>query len=84
MAEEPAPSGQYDFPIMIMPGGGRAVNDDTVYVAVAVSYRPGTQSPPPSTLGQCVTTWVSPTAASTAPAQSTPNPLRLRGTEGSR
>ncbi len=65
-------------------GVGAAVNDDTVYVAVLFSTDLGLKPPAANGPANAVTTWDSPAAASTAPAKTPPNPLRLRGTEGGR
>jgi uncharacterized protein YkwD len=63
-------------------GVGAAVNGDTVYVAVLFSTDLGL--PPPRSGGPAstVTSLESPAAASTAPANPQPAPLRLRGTVG--
>jgi uncharacterized protein YkwD len=65
-------------------GVGAAVNGDTVYVAVLFSTDLGLKPPAANGPANAVTTWESPAAASTAPPKAPPNPLRLRGTEGSR
>jgi uncharacterized protein YkwD len=65
-------------------GVGAAVNDDTVYVAVLFSTDLGLKPPATDSPANAVTTWDSPAAASIAPPKAPPNPLRLRGTEGSR
>jgi uncharacterized protein YkwD len=65
-------------------GVGAAVNDDTVYVAVLFSTDLGLKPPTANAPANAVTTWDSPAAASTAAPKPAPNPLRLRGTEGSR
>jgi uncharacterized protein YkwD len=65
-------------------GVGAAVNGDTVYVAVLFSTDLGLKAPSANGPANAVTTWDSPAAASTAPPKAPPNPLRLRGTEGSR
>ena len=63
-------------------GVGAAVNGDTVYVAVLFSTDLGL--PPPKSGGPAstVTSLESPAAASTAPTNPGPAPLRLRGTVG--
>ena len=63
-------------------GVGAAVNGDTVYVAVLFSTDLGL--PPPRSGGPAstVTSLESPAAASAAPANPQPAPLRLRGTVG--
>ncbi len=63
-------------------GVGAAVNGDTVYVAVLFSTDLGL--PPPRSDGPAstVTKLESPAAASAAPANPQPAPLRLRGTVG--
>jgi hypothetical protein len=63
-------------------GVGAAVNDDTVYVAVLFSTDLGLKPPAANGPANAVTTWDSPAAASMP--KGSPNPPRLRGTEGGR
>ena len=65
-------------------GVGAAVNDDTVYVALLFSTDLGLKPPAANGPASAITTWDSPAAASTAPPQAPPNPLRLRGAAGGR
>jgi hypothetical protein len=63
-------------------GVGAAVNGDTVYVAVLFSTDLGLPPPKSGAPDSTVTSLENPAAASTAPANPQPPPLRLRGAVG--